>query len=146
MHLIAYHSRSLIAEGDFKTQLNEIYESCARNNTAHAVTGVLLHEGGYFVQLLEGDKNSLDTVMSRISADDRHTDITMFVDEPIDARQFPDWAMETFYLSNPSILRASTLQNLRSIYSENHEMNSRKLVAFLKEMLDQIDIFNIKHG
>ena len=146
MHLVAYHSQSLIADSDFASQLNAIFDSCTRNNTALGVTGVLLHEGGYFVQLLEGEKASLDAVMARISADDRHTDITMFVDEPIGERQFPDWAMETFYLSNPSILRASTLHSLRSIYSENYEMNSRKLVAFLKEMLDQIDIFNIKHG
>lgn len=145
MHLIAYHSRSLIAEEGFDQELKKIFETCTKNNVTKDVTGVLLHEGGYFVQLLEGDKENLDDVMSRVADDRRHTDIIVFVDEPIDQRQFPNWAMETFYLSNPEILQASTLKNLRDIYSNSNEMESSKFVLFLKEMLDQIDVFNIRN-
>lgn len=84
--------------------------------------------------------------MQRISADERHSEISVFVDEPIAERQFPNWEMETFYLSNPEILNASTLRHLRAIYSGSHEMDAQKLVVFLLEMLDQIDIFNIKNS
>ena len=145
MHLIAYHSRSLIAKEDFDQELKKIVESCTKHNVIKDVTGVLLHEGGYFVQLLEGDKEKLDDVMSSVTEDRRHTDIVVFVDESIDQRQFPNWAMETFYLSNPEILQASTLKNLRDIYSNSNKMESSKFVLFLKEMLDQIDVFNIRN-
>ena len=90
-------------------------------------------------------KTLVDDVMSRVADDRRHTDIVVFVDELIEQRQFPDWAMETFYLSNPEILQASTLKNLRDIYSNSNKMESSKFVLFLKEMLDQIDVFNIRN-
>ena len=145
MHLIVYHSKSQIAVEAFEQELQKIFTACTRNNVLNEVTGVLLHEGGYFVQLLEGEKANLDDVMNRVTRDARHTDIVVVVDEPIDERQFPDWAMETFYLSNPEILQASTLENLRDIYLNSNKMESTKFVLFLKEMLDQIDVFNIRN-
>lgn len=145
MHLIVYHSKSMIAPEAFDDELQKIYASCTRNNVSNEVTGVLLHEGGYFVQLLEGEKASLEDVMARVTQDARHADIVVVVDEPIEQRQFPDWAMETFYLSNPEILQASTLENLRDIYLNSNKMESSKFVLFLKEMLDQIDVFNIRN-
>ena len=145
MHLIAYHSKSLISTEVFDEELQKIYESCTRNNVISDVTGVLLHEGGYFVQLLEGTRDNLDAVMSRVTNDPRHTDIAIFVDEPIAQRQFPDWAMETFFLSDTEILQASTLKNLREIYSNSNKIESSKFILFLKEMLDQIDVFNIRN-
>ena len=129
----------------FEQELQKIFTACTRNTVLNEVTGVLLHEGGYFVQLLEGEKANLDDVMYRVTRDARHTDIVVVVDEPIDERQFPDWAMETFYLSNPEILQASTLENLRDIYLNSNKMESTKFVLFLKEMLDQIDVFNIRN-
>ena len=145
MHVLAYHSRSLIAPDDLEAQLHSIIASCTRNNRLHNITGVLIHEGGQFVQLLEGEKPDLEKIMSKISADARHKDISRFVDEPIEQRSFPDWAMETFFLSNADILQASTLHSLRAIYSNNYRMESRRFILFLHEMLDQIDVFKINN-
>ena len=45
-----------------RDQVEGILQTCARNNVAQDVTGLLLYNGRNFLQLLEGDKAVFDAM------------------------------------------------------------------------------------
>jgi hypothetical protein len=59
--------------------INDIVTVSRRANPERRITGVLLFDGERFGQLLEGSEAAVTALMTRISADPRHTDIvTLF--------------------------------------------------------------------
>jgi Sensors of blue-light using FAD len=62
-------------------------------NREHGITGLLLHHGGRFMQLLEGEESDLRGLYDRIKADARHHDLVLEVDSPASERLFPGWSM-----------------------------------------------------
>ncbi|MEY4908231.1 MAG: hypothetical protein RL260_1949 [Pseudomonadota bacterium] len=62
-------------------------------NAMQGVTGMLLHVDGSFLQVLEGEPESVGAVFQTICADPRHTQIVTIIREPIQRRAFSDWSM-----------------------------------------------------
>lgn len=69
----------------------------ARNESL-GITGALLHYGGRFVQVLEGEPTAVEQCFERISADPRHGKVTRIFSGPLAAPSFPDWSMR--YVAN----------------------------------------------
>jgi hypothetical protein len=65
-------------------------------NTAAAVSGMLLHVDGVFLQVLEGEPQVVNALYTRIGADPRHTRMLLLLSQDIKARNFPDWSMGFF--------------------------------------------------
>ena len=63
------------------------------NNARAGVTGALLYQRGRFVQILEGDEQTVLRLYRKISRDQRHGDIHELSRQRIPARQFPQWTM-----------------------------------------------------
>jgi len=55
-------------------QVQDILKSSRRNNPAVGVSGVLLHGGGLFMQILEGPEDAVLRKYVRILDDRRHGD------------------------------------------------------------------------
>ncbi|OII11687.1 hypothetical protein BIU97_07410 [Curtobacterium sp. MCBA15_009] len=64
-----------------------------RANAENDITGVLLFRNGYFLQLLEGPDQAVRDKMATIKHDDRHTKVSVLVEELVEERQFPEWTM-----------------------------------------------------
>ena len=64
-----------------------------RNNPRNAITGALICRHDVYLQLIEGDAAPIDALFARISADDRHLDVTLLNRAEVADRVFPDWAM-----------------------------------------------------
>lgn len=64
-----------------------------RNNAAAGLSGLLWTDGSRFLQVLEGDDQSLSTTFSRIATDARHKAIVMLHDRSIADRTFGLWSM-----------------------------------------------------
>ncbi|KMS57543.1 blue-light sensor BLUF [Sphingobium cupriresistens LL01] len=65
----------------------------AINNRRNDVTGLLLFNSRRFLQVLEGPKDAVDRIFTRIHADPRHRAVVKLREGPIDAREFGEWAM-----------------------------------------------------
>ncbi|ODA67138.1 Sensors of blue-light using FAD [Methyloligella halotolerans] len=143
MHLIVYVSECEIPAAGLQGALESIAESSCSHNDAAGITGVLLCEYHHFLQVLEGEETALRALMQRIERDPRHRDIVVLVDREIEGRAFPDWSLEPFFIDNPGLLNASTLQHLRDVYLEHCDLNAGDLVSFLKRIVDEIDDFMI---
>ncbi len=89
-----------------QAELLDLLEKARRFNAKCGVTGLLLHKGDAFFQILEGLEAQVQEVYARICADPRHERIETLVEEPARERQFPDWRMGFVDLDkvDPSLL------------------------------------------
>lgn len=109
MFIHAYVSRPFEESKDTARMLDAIEAVSLARCSALEVTGILLVSTMFFVQILEGDKNEVEGIMDRITADPRHHDIKTIRSQPIERRNFENWRMVRF---GRSTFAASTLDPL----------------------------------
>ncbi len=80
---------SFMSDDDLSLLLNQ-----ARKNNRHLnLTGMLVYCEGSFIQVLEGNKDSLDNLFAKILRDPRHHNCQLLLRNPIETRLFEDWYM-----------------------------------------------------
>lgn len=90
IHLIYASSASRLMSGDELVEL--LRQARAKNEKLH-VTGMLLYQGGNFLQVLEGEEETVTELYEVIRSDPRHYDVTPILKRPVTERIFPDWEM-----------------------------------------------------
>jgi hypothetical protein len=78
--------------------VDSILASSTRNNAANGVTGVLIATRTHFLQVLEGEFETLNETFERISSDTRHDNIQLISFTEIEKRRFGEWAMHAIGL------------------------------------------------
>ena len=74
--------------------LDHILASARRRNVAEKITGLLLYYRGEFVQILEGEKESVFNIYEKfIGTDPRHTALNKVHQNTISHRSFSEWSM-----------------------------------------------------
>ena len=76
-----------------RSDLVELLERSRQRNARDGITGLLLHRGGNFIQVLEGPPETVEAAYRRIAADPRHGGMITLLRRTIPAREFGDWAM-----------------------------------------------------
>lgn len=88
--------------------VQELVASSRAANAKRDVTGMLLFSGNHFAQILEGSTDALIELYSHIRADSRHHDVFTLSFEPVEQREFGDWAMAIRGLSDKSLTDLSS--------------------------------------
>ena len=101
--------------------VERLLEVARVNNARLAVTGMLLFTSGTFFQVLEGDEATLSRLFNTISADPRHTQVTIIIKEPIAKRAFGDWSMGYAEMGTEDI---SALPGLNDFFASDHALDS----------------------
>lgn len=86
---ICYISDSTISHSRY--DLRSLLRKAKLNNAKNQITGVLIHKSNNFLQVLEGEGKTVDTLFSKISVDDRHKNIFKIIETNIDERYFEDY-------------------------------------------------------
>jgi hypothetical protein len=76
-----------------ETVLRPIHSHAVRNNTVHMITGMLLYANKRFLQVLEGDSKAVHVTFAQIKADSRHENVTLLLEQKIEAHYFQHWNM-----------------------------------------------------
>ncbi|MBE7941229.1 MULTISPECIES: BLUF domain-containing protein [Ramlibacter] len=74
-------------------ELDRLLQKARRVNTTRNITGVLLHGGGNFMQVLEGPAADLAEVYGRIVQNPAHTQVVELFHGDIERREFEGWSM-----------------------------------------------------
>jgi hypothetical protein len=74
-------------------QLSELLAGSRTRNLHLDVSGVLLHQGGSFLQVLEGEEPVVAALYEKICKDPRHTRMFVVSRGPVAARHFGPWTM-----------------------------------------------------
>ena len=75
------------------SHLQDILSVSQRFNAENGITGMLLFLEGNFIQVLEGEQDSVENLAKRISGDKRHRDFQILQREMSSDFLFPDWSM-----------------------------------------------------
>ena len=123
--------------------LEQLLVAARTSNEACGVTGVLIYVDGVFVQVLEGDRATLDELVAGIRDDVRHEAMTVFHDAEIGERAFRDWRMAFLSPDLAQLSRWADLQGTRSIqellthvYRDPHRV-PRILISIVKAIAEQ---------
>ena len=73
--------------------LEEILADARSGNEARNVTGALVHVDGVFFQILEGEKDVVQSLMQSIGRDSRHHSVKVFFEREVPERAFRSWRM-----------------------------------------------------
>src|SRR5690242_5872482 len=92
VYQLVYISRAVRPLDDI--DLTQLAAEAARFNGRQAITGLLLHDGGRFIQALEGVQPQVEALMTRIARDPRHDSIAYVERRAVPERQFGGWAMD----------------------------------------------------
>lgn len=93
-----------------REQVDAILAASARNNPARGITGLLLFNGRNFLQLLEGEDSEVSALMDTITADPRHSGVSVLDRRGIAARTCPDWAMKRIMIAESIESRRNMLE------------------------------------
>ncbi|RYF55916.1 MAG: diguanylate phosphodiesterase, partial [Comamonadaceae bacterium] len=90
-----------------------IVDSANIANRNRGITGVLLFNGCYFLQMLEGDEDKVLQVFDTIHRDTRHTDVVRLLGDYAPRRKFGSWGMKLLDLQSiPAAMVERPLANL----------------------------------
>nr|WP_305888625.1 EAL domain-containing protein [Methylomonas sp. SURF-2] len=91
LFFLIYHSQaSSELAGD---QVPELLEQTRRSNLRRGITGCLLHQDGYFMQYLEGNRQNVLDLLAHIQKDPRHRNLEIIMQGNEYHRVFPEWSM-----------------------------------------------------
>ena len=89
VHLIYFSRLALSSEPQLRTsQIGDITRQAQKKNEFSVITSLLIVDQGYFIQILEGERMSVQDTFQRISADSRHRDVHIVEWREIAKREF----------------------------------------------------------
>ncbi len=135
MHFIVYTSEYIGKEEDINAVLDDIVRTSKVNNHENGITGLLFYHNQRFIQVLEGEQDALEGLMSILEKDNRHRNIQRIIDQQIKKRGFVDWNMDSLNLSQGQNIDPDELIRIRDAYKKHLLIDSKLLVEFYKAML-----------
>jgi hypothetical protein len=125
MYQVTYVSTA--RTGQSWSAIDDILNVARSNNRRDGITGLLVHDGRRFLQILEGEEGVLTAAFQRIAADDRHT-----IDKVVAARDIPDREFAGWDMACQEV---STLEDGRSLAASIERMVSRVVDSDLRAAL-----------
>jgi hypothetical protein len=115
------------------TDLAAIQDKAKTNNAPLDVTGSLFYNGGWFLQVLEGPKSTLDKLYQKIELDPRHKNSRVLYNEPANFRTFPRWSMNMMNLNDRQADKYDELVEVLAAAQANRRIGAAApAVALLK--------------
>ena len=101
--LVYFSKNKMPTDGSVAVQLKQILASAIKNNAHLAVTGGLVFNRHYFMQVLEGDRSTVTKLFTTISGDTRHDQIELMDVKDARERLFGAWSMG--FASTPKLIK-----------------------------------------
>ena len=134
IYQLVYASKSV--EYFTERDLIEILQKSRKNNKEISITGALVYNKGYFLQMLEGEQVVVEALFKKIAQDARHEKSSRFYQGKAPTRIFPDWYMGFFQHEADENINLSGLMNL---YESQHPASHffiEKLLEVQKKLLN----------
>ncbi len=128
---LVYASRAVRALSPH--DLQDILRRSREHNPAEGITGLLWHNEGVFIQVLEGGRDAVNARYKRIVMDDRHESPILLTYQEIAERRYAGWSMGQVNLNrlNPALLlKYSETQKL-----DPYRMSGAMLTALFDELV-----------
>lgn len=112
-------------------KVQTLLEHARRSNRLHDITGMLIFDRRYFLQVLEGDRQSLTDLYGHFVKDNRHRRLLLLGVEAIAQRLFSDWSMG--FAAADESRRGLYLRHGSSGRFEPHSLSAEGALAVLQD-------------
>ncbi len=99
---LTYHS--VARPGLTSQDIRDIMASSSKNNKELGLTGCLIYHNKFFLQVLEGNKDTVMEMFERIKLDDRNHQVTLLSTDESEVRIFKEWEMAYYSLPDGTAL------------------------------------------
>ncbi|WP_166422364.1 BLUF domain-containing protein [Paraglaciecola sp. 20A4] len=113
------------------SDLKDILGTARDNNSSVDVCGMLCYDKRYFLQALEGDRETVNELYLDIADDPRHDDIVIISYEEVNEQIFPQWQMG---YAGSSAEFSALLKELGQSDFSPRDMTQMQAFNFLKKM------------
>jgi signal transduction histidine kinase len=127
VYQLVYASKA--AEGFSEKDLVDILRIARKTNKELLITGALVYNKGFFLQLLEGEREAVETLFKDIENDTRHKKVNCFNRNEVPNRIFPDWYMGFF---QHDLDESFALTGIVNIYESEHPASQ----FFIQKLLE----------
>lgn len=128
---LLYTSKSNLK--DYK-EIDNIILQADKYNNEHNITGILLFDDTYFLQILEGEHDEILNLYEQIKQDERHYEISLKSVGNIDHRNFPEWSMRLSLTSQKSLAPVHVIKSIENI---NEPLEVEHLLKLLTVILGE---------
>lgn len=119
------------------SDLKDILEKSRANNRTKSITGMLLYREGYFIQVLEGEKEPVTALFETIKADPRHKGVLIITQRNIEKRDFSEWSMGFKNLDDVDFSVYPEYHDFEQFSPEYFAKNPGKTLTLLKKFTDK---------
>ncbi|MDD2712797.1 MAG: EAL domain-containing protein [Simplicispira sp.] len=91
LHFLIYASQA--TQPMTEQALGELQKMAKVANRLHGITGCLVYQEGYFMQMLEGRRDTLFALLDKIKTDPRHRDVHLVIEGAARQRVFAEWGL-----------------------------------------------------
>jgi len=92
LHFLIYVSQAVAPMSP--AALDDMHQKARSANRTVGITGCLTYQNGYFMQMIEGTREALFGLLTKIKDDPRHRNLRVVIEAPARQRIFVDWGME----------------------------------------------------
>jgi hypothetical protein len=95
LHRIVFYSsnETSFSSSSMRDFVRNVLESCSRHEALAGLTGALLFNEHFFLQVMEGDKVAISQRMWRLAQDERHSLMVILAAGAIPRRAFLTWSV-----------------------------------------------------
>lgn len=97
--------------------IRKLTEISNNNNMSRGITGCMVYASGYFLQLLEGDQDEVDSLYKKIQQDTRHKNSRILIENEVDEskRLYGKWFMSSFNIDAVTDFPEELKQSINNI-------------------------------
>jgi hypothetical protein len=114
------------------------------NNINLRVTGSLFYNGGWFLQVLEGDLPVIQELYRKIEQDDRHMQAKVLYLEPAKSRTFSRWTMNMINLEEEHDSKYHVLRDLLDAAVKGNMIDGLSAPVKLLKVFSDDNLFGIR--
>jgi hypothetical protein len=115
-----------------------LLDNARRRNRLRDISGMLVFDSRYFLQVIEGDRQVLSDLYGKLVQDTRHQRLLLIGFEPIVHRTFSDWSMG--FAAADAQRRRLYLRHSPSARFEPHSLNATSALALLTELSHEAEL------
>ncbi|MES2423847.1 MAG: BLUF domain-containing protein [Pseudomonadota bacterium] len=116
--------------------VTDILLAARRHNARHGLTGLLVFNHAYFLQVIEGDRSQLKRLLPRLMADQRHTEFALIRFASIAQRQYSNWSMG--FVAAHALNRAVLLRHGVSDSFDPCNLTESAAIALLRDLRESL--------
>jgi len=118
-------------------ELIQLLQQARENNGKRGITGMLLYMEGCFFQVLEGERDTVESLYLKIAKDKRHHHVMKLLEEPILTRGFDLWTMGYRHVTREDLSHEVGLTDLldreESGFDGMHSDHARALISAFRQ-------------